>query len=327
MFSVIMPTRDRPALFAQAFASVLAQSCRDFEVIVVNDGSAPEHQRAYDAILRDNAAAGDVRVQTFSLIARPGGHGQSYAINIGAAAARGRYLCSLDDDDSWTDMDHLARVQKLIEAADGAPDLVMANQAAFRNGAPRPGPIWIEDLAGILAQHGHAPDELGAYSVTVDELLESHGFCHLNTLIVRRALYQEIGGMDETIRWECDRDLYLRLIDRAQLIRYLPVIVARHNIPDPAARSSMTTGLSDVERRLFQVRVLDRAALFARHRGIRAHGRRNKGYALKRIAGLLAASGRREQALWYALEALGAGPTIKWAGYTAWLWFRARVGR
>ena len=43
-FSVVMATRNRPALFRQALESVLDQSCRDIEIIVVNDGSASEYQ-------------------------------------------------------------------------------------------------------------------------------------------------------------------------------------------------------------------------------------------------------------------------------------------
>lgn len=327
MFSVIMATRNRPALFAEALASVLAQTARDFEVIVVNDGSASEHRSAYDAILRDAGTRGNIRVRALSLPERPRGHGTSYAINSGAEAATERYLCFLDDDDCWTDIAHLARVRELIEATPPPPDVVMTNQTAFLNGTPKPGPIWIEDLPGILARRGKLPDRPDAYTVTVDELLESHGFCHMNTLIVRRALFQEIGGMDEANRWEHDRDLYLRLIDHAQVMCYLPFVVARHNVPDPAGRSNVTTGLSELERRLFQIRALDRAALFARHPGIRAHGRRHKAYALKRIAECLAASGRTAEASWYAREALGAGPTFKWAGYTAWLWLRAHIGR
>ena len=50
--------------------------------------------------------------------------------------------------------------------------------------------------------------------------------------------------MDETIRWGCDHDLYLRLIDRAIVMSFMPVVVSRHNIPDPAKKSSMTTGLT-----------------------------------------------------------------------------------
>ena len=203
---------------------------------------------------------------------------------------------------------------------------IFTNQAAFFHGEVRPGPIWIEDLSEILTGTGNRPDDNGAHAVGVAELLQSSGFCHLNTLIVRRALYQEIGGMDETIRWECDRDLYLRLIDRAASIKYAPVTVSRHNIPDPAKTANMTTVLSELEKRLFQLRVLDRAALFAHHPAIRAHGRRHKAYALKKIAELLAAAGRPAVAASFAREALGAGPTLKWAGYTAWLTLRS-LGR
>jgi len=324
MFSVIMPTRNRPALFSQALGSVLAQSCPDVEIIVVNDGSAAEHQPAYGALLRGPAA---LRSRTVTLIERPKGHGQSYAMNVGAAAATAPYLCFLDDDDCWSDPSHLARARTLIEAAESPPDLVMTDQAAFLNGKPKAAPIWIEDLPQILTRGGSTPDRHGAYAVTVDQLLESHGFCHLNTLIVRRTLYQEIGGMDETIRWECDRDLYLRLIDRAAVMRYLPVTVARHNIPDPGGTANMTTAISDLEKRLFQVRVLDRAALFARHPAIRAHGRLHKAYAMKKIAETLAAAGRGKEAAWYAREALGTGPGLKWAGYTVWLSLRAFATR
>ena len=46
----------------------------------------------------------------------------------------------------------------------------------------------------------------------------------------------------------------------------------------------MTTALSEFERRLSQLRLLDRAIFFSRHAAIRAYGRRHKAYTLKRIA-------------------------------------------
>ncbi|MGH7084769.1 MAG: glycosyltransferase family 2 protein, partial [Acetobacteraceae bacterium] len=173
MFSVIIPTRNRPALFRQALASILAQSCHDVEIIIINDGSADEHRSGYATALGDAAA----RARETTLISRPNGHGQSYAINAGAAEATQPYLCFLDDDDCWIDPGHLARVRNLIEAMPTPPDLVMTNQAAYLSGEPRPGPIWIEDLPGILASSGKTPDSFGAYAVVVDDLLRSHGFC------------------------------------------------------------------------------------------------------------------------------------------------------
>jgi glycosyltransferase involved in cell wall biosynthesis len=314
-FSVVIATRDRPQLFRQALDSVLAQTVTEIEVIVVNDGSSPEYQLEYESIIH---AVAPRRVQFFSLIARPKGHGPGYARNFGATKANAPYLCFLDDDDWWTDPNHLELARAVIAETDAPVDLYMTNQAAFLHGEQRPGPIWIEDLPEILNKLSNRPDRHGVHTVVSEELLLSLGFCHLNTLIVRRALFEEIGGFDENTRWEEDRDLYLRLIDSAHIMKYAPVMVARHNIPDPTKRANLTTVHTEFERRLSQLRLLDRAIIFSQHVAIREYGRRYKSYTLKRIAELLAADGRHTEAAFYAREALGARPTIKWAAYTAW---------
>ena len=318
-FSVVIATRNRSALFRQALKSVLDQSCQDFEIIVVNDGSTGEHQPKYDSIIH---AADPTRVRSFALIPWPQGHGGSFTRNFGAAEATAPYLCFLDDDDMWTDPDHLARAQAVIAESADPVDTYMTNQAAFLYGKQQSGPVWIEDLPSILARSGNRPDRHGAHTVTVEELLRSRGFCHLNTLIVRRALYEEIGGLDESNVWEHDRDLYLRLIDRAAVMKYVPVTIARHNVPDPNRAVNVTTLFSEFERRLTQLRLLDRAIYLSRHATIRAYARRHKAYTLKRIAKSLVAAGRHTEAAFYAREALGAGPTAKWAAYTAWRMLR-----
>jgi glycosyltransferase involved in cell wall biosynthesis len=323
-FSVIIPTRNRPGLFRVALDSVLAQSFQDVEVLVVNDGSGDEHLSEYEAIL---GAVDSSRVRSFTLISRQRGHGGAYACNFGAAAAVAPYLCFLDDDDCWLDRDHLTRAYRIIAASASPVDLYMTDQIAFLRNEQRAGPIWVEDLPAILAGRDNRPDSDGVYTVSVDDLLQSHGFCHVNTLIVRRALFEGIGGMEEAIRWEYDRDFYLRLIDRATTIKYTPVTVARHNIPDPTKTANMTTVLSGVERCLHQLVVLNRVLHLTRHPGIRAYARRHKGYTLKRIAESLSTAGRPVEAAFYAREALGAGPTVKWAAYTAWLTMRALVDR
>ena len=75
-------------------------------------------------------------------------------------------------------------------------------------------------------------------------------------------------------------------------MKYAPTTVARHNIPDPAKAASLTTALSDLERRLFQLTVFDRALRLSQHRGIQSHARQHKAYTLKRIAESLASNGR-----------------------------------
>ena len=84
-FSVVIPTFGRRELLAKAVASVLAQTVKDVECIVVDDGGTP-------AVDLPNLA----RLQ---VIRRNRNGGLSAARNTGIAAARGRAITFLDDDD------------------------------------------------------------------------------------------------------------------------------------------------------------------------------------------------------------------------------------
>jgi len=309
LFAVIMPTRNRASLFATALQSVLEQDFDNYEIIVVNDGSSSENDAQYRKLVE-----GLPRVKMLTLSRREQGHGQSYTLNQGAAEARATYLCFLDDDDQWTDPQHLGRTARVISVGEIKPDLVLANQQAYRGDMPAPGAVWVEDLRGRLAG---APDPGGAYVVTPAQLLRCPAHCHLNTTVVLRDLYLQIGGLDEGLRYECDRDFYLRAIDQARSIRYIPHVVSRHNIPDPAAKANMSTIESELSKRLSQLRVFDKAALFSARPELREYAMRQRAYVLKHIATEAARLGRLDCAAYYAREALITQPTLGWLGVTA----------
>ena len=241
-FSIIIPTRDRPALFAKALASVSSQVLNLCEIIVVNDGSHADHDAEYEKILKTANAQMGARLKVFRLIRRPNGHGPSYALNFGVSQAVGTYVGFLDDDDVWLDTAHLARADAALK---GDADLYMSNQRAYSLGQEVSELLWLGTLAPRLVAEGRAPDVDGNIAVTVHDLMKTPGFCHLNTFIVRRALFERIGGLDETIRWEGDRDFYLRLVDAADVMLHNPCVSARHNIPDPARSTNMTTAITD----------------------------------------------------------------------------------
>jgi glycosyltransferase involved in cell wall biosynthesis len=309
-FSVIIPTRNRSASFAMALQSVLAQRFRDFEVVVVNDGSAEEHGLRYRKLVE--AAPRTARM--LSLVPTEHGHGPGFGRNFGAAHARGDYLGFLDDDDQWTDPEYLSRVADVIAASTQPIDLILANQQAFREGLRVVGVTWIEDLPHHLRG---APDAVGAYTVTPTELLACPAHCHLNTTIASRAFFAEIGGLDEGLRYDEDLDFYLRAIDRARLIKYLPLTVSRHNIPDPAAAASRSTSEPELSKRLYQLRVFDKAVLFSARPELRRYAMRHRAYALKHIATEAGRAGRLDCAAYYAREALMARFTLGWLGATA----------
>jgi glycosyltransferase involved in cell wall biosynthesis len=89
--SVVIPTRNRPELVRRAVESVLAQTYRDFEIIVVIDGPDP----ATESALRQMV---DPRLHVLPL---PESLGGSDARNAGIAASSGDWVAFLDDDDEW----------------------------------------------------------------------------------------------------------------------------------------------------------------------------------------------------------------------------------
>src|SRR5215210_1948797 len=88
--SVIVPTRDRLTMLRRALAGVQAQRFGDFEVIVVDDGSADETAEW----LRSRRT--DIRLVTSTT---PGG--AAAARNRGLDSARGELVAFLDSDDIW----------------------------------------------------------------------------------------------------------------------------------------------------------------------------------------------------------------------------------
>jgi glycosyltransferase involved in cell wall biosynthesis len=91
--SVIIPAFNREAVLFRAIASIIEQSFRDWEIIVVDDGSTDQTAQA---VLR--LAQSEPRVR---LIRHESNRGAQAARNSGIRAARGEWIAFLDSDDTW----------------------------------------------------------------------------------------------------------------------------------------------------------------------------------------------------------------------------------
>lgn len=99
MYSVIIPTCDRPDLLKRALKSVLDQTFLPDEIIVVDNGLTPVDEH----ILK----------QSVKLVRALPRYGVAQARNTGAILASGQFLAFLDDDDCW-DRDYLDSMRKVI---------------------------------------------------------------------------------------------------------------------------------------------------------------------------------------------------------------------
>src|ERR1700733_13528165 len=93
--SVIIATLNRANLIRNAIDSVLAQTYRDFELIIADDGSTDDTGAVVGEYRKSSATPDQIRY--FYQEHR----GKSVALNHAIAMARGKWIAFLDSDDAW----------------------------------------------------------------------------------------------------------------------------------------------------------------------------------------------------------------------------------
>ena len=246
--SVVIPTRNRPELMARAVRAVAAQRHPATEVIVVDDGSEAGARHAL-AQLVATLPTGRVISVEHGVTAGPG-TGPAQARNAGLQRAKGELLAFCDDDDEWTDPEHLSRVVALFQAHP-LMDLHIANQVGVRQGQ-----VQIENWLQGLALPVKADSE--SVPVSKSMLCAASTFPHLNTLVLRRELAVHVGGFWPHVRYEEDRDFFWRTLDAAREVQATLRVIARHHIPNPERQDNAST-----QQRLDDKRLV--SALVSRH--------------------------------------------------------------
>ena len=202
--SVIIPAYNTAAFIAETLDSVFAQTYRDFEVIVINDGSpdTPEMERVLQPYL-DRITY--IRQQNAGLAA---------ARNAGIRSACGEYQAFLDSDDAW-DAEFLGLQVPLIESQPGV-DLVYADLRMIGEG-PRAGKTFMEDCPS----RGPA---------TFESLLCEVCQAPASGTLARRRAVIEAGLFDHNLRRSEDYDLWLRLTWRGGKVLYRRLVLGTHRL-------------------------------------------------------------------------------------------------
>ncbi len=187
LLSVVMPTYNGERFIAAALESVRAQAVDGLELVVVDDGSS---DGTLD-IVRDFAKLLPIRLIT------PGRIGNWVAVSdLGLRQATGDWACLLHQDDLWLP-GRIARLRQEMERAEGA--LVLHNAMFVGPQGERLGP-WTCPLP-----EGLVPPEL-----FIERLLVQN-FIAIPSPVFRRSAALASGGLDRTLWYSADWDLWLRL--------------------------------------------------------------------------------------------------------------------
>lgn len=186
LISCIVPVFNGERYLAEALESILAQTYRPIEIIVVDDGST-------DGTRELCARYGD-RIRYL----RQNNAGAPTARNLGLSASQGEFIAFLDSDDLW----HPEKLARQMELFEVRPELDLCVTHLQR--------FWVPQLASEQQRfQGHRFAEVLPGYVT-------------QTLLARRRLFSFIGLFDTSRRVGDPMDWFLRAAEQGAVIEMLP---------------------------------------------------------------------------------------------------------
>ncbi|MBK9975157.1 MAG: glycosyltransferase family 2 protein [Planctomycetes bacterium] len=230
LVSAIVPTFRRPHLLQRSLGSVLAQTWRPLELVVVDD----ESQDNTPQVLQDFAAQAKAADVAFQWFTKPNG-GPGLARNFGMQRAKGDYFAFLDDDDSWFAKKlerQIARMQQDPKAGAGFTQYVHHG----KTDQPKPAPRYMQEgwvFAGLCAGNTRA---------------------HIQTLMITRQAFELTGGFGTNFQWE-DTEFELRLSLHVPFLALQEPLTEIMTVPDSISRQAGLEG--DLRRDRIKLGLLD----------------------------------------------------------------------
>ncbi|MFH2220533.1 MAG: glycosyltransferase [Pseudomonadota bacterium] len=207
LVSVIIPTYNRGWIVREAVDSVIAQEFTDFEVIVVDDGSA-DNTREILAPCLDHITVVHQRNM-----------GVSAARNTGVASASGRLVAFLDSDDLWLPQ----KLSRQVEFFNSRPEALICQTEE----------TWIRDGVRVNPGKRHQKPSGMIFEPSLELCLVSP-----SAVMLRRELFDEVGLFDESLPACEDYDLWLRISCSYPVHRIdTPLIIKRGGHADQLSRS------------------------------------------------------------------------------------------
>ena len=186
LVSVVIPTFNRWPLVAEAVNSVLAQSYRDCEVIVVDDGST------------DGTASQLAKLASRLKLFVTERRGVSAARNFGVSQSRGHYIAFLDSDDLWL----RRKLERQTRFMDEHPEFHICQTDE----------IWIRKGVRVNPRAIHQKMSGDIFKRSLELCLVSP-----SAVMMTRALFDRTGGFDEAFPVCEDYDLWLRISAQHQV--------------------------------------------------------------------------------------------------------------
>lgn len=205
--SVVIPTFNRDWCIARAVDSVLAQTYRDLDLWVVDDGGS---DTTGEIVRRRVECSADIVVH----YVRTAHRGVAAARNTGVSMSSGEFTAFLDSDDEWLP----EKLEKQIACLDNEPRAALVHC----------GEAWIRNDRSTVV-----PPAYRKYGGEVFKRCLPVCMIGPSTAVIRRSVFREVGGFDESFPVCEDYDLWLRVtVRRPVALVEEPLVVKYGGHPD-----------------------------------------------------------------------------------------------
>lgn len=229
LVSVIIPTYSRPDNICRAIDSVLAQTYKNIEIIVVDDnGEDSPHQLETQKVLDDYIKQGKIIYLKHDV-----NKNGSAARNTGYHYSKGLYLTFLDDDDEI----HPLKIEKQVDS--------------LENSGGKYGMSYVGCKIIRNDKVERTIEAKKSGNLMKDMLLGEWGVGSGSNLLIRREAVDKVGGYDESFMRHQDVEFTLRLFRYYEIVGVNEVLLTKHNDTKPR-RPGAQAYYNNVEKHFLQ---------------------------------------------------------------------------
>jgi len=274
LISVIITTYNRENLVLRDLKSVLNQTLKDFEVLLIDDGSEDNTRQVIQKIQKEDGRVRYIYQEN---------KGWPSALNIGLSNIQGRCIAFLDSDDEWFP----EKLERQI--------VFLENNKSF-NGVTCYGNIILDGKEkiklGVLKESNDYNDQLGNFVNASFPAIPS-------SLLLKKEIFKEVGYYDEFLKLSTDADMMIRIFKAGFKIGVIKEILFNYYIH----KQNLTGVTAEAKIKSINQRINESVYILNKHKEVYDKHSKAKCLSLRHLSTFYKLIKNNQKSFYYAKEA------------------------
>jgi glycosyltransferase involved in cell wall biosynthesis len=282
LISVIITTYNRENLVLRALKSVLNQTFKYFEVLLVDDGSTDNTHQAIKEIQKEDKRVVYIYQEN---------KGWPSALNTGLSNTQGRYIAFLDSDDEWLP----EKLEKQIS--------FLENNKSF-DGVTCYGNIILDDKEKIKLGVLKQSDD---YNNQLKKLINGDFRSIPSSLLLKKEIFEKVGYYDEFLKLSTDADMMIRIFKAGFKIGVIKEVLFNYYIH----KQNLTEITAEAKIKSINQRINETVYILNKHKEIYDQYSKAKSLMLRYLSTFYKLINDEQKSFYYAKEAFKTNKRLR----------------